>query len=73
MAKVEIHVPNKGYEGYLGGVRFHNGIGVFEDVELAERLAEQFGYKVVKEEAPKPVKEDATEKPSPRKRKKAGE
>lgn len=55
MAKVEIHVPNKSYEGYFGGVRFHKGVGVFTDVELAKDLAEQFQYELVE------VTGDATE------------
>lgn len=47
MQTIEVHVPNKSYEGYLGGVRFHRGVGVFTDIELAKSLAEQFQYKLV--------------------------
>lgn len=73
MAKVEMHVPNKQYDGYYGGVRFHKGVGVFEDVELAKELAGRYGYKIVeiKEENAEveveEVKEEA-EKPAPKKR-----
>lgn len=73
MAKVEMHVPNKQYDGYYGGVRFHNGVGVFDDVELAKELAGRYGYEIVeiKEENAEvkveEVKEEA-EKPAPKKR-----
>ncbi|MGD2330684.1 hypothetical protein ACP8H5_21070 [Bacillus subtilis] len=73
MAKVEMHVPNKQYDGYYGGVRFHKGVGVFEDVELAKELAGRYGYEIVeiKEENAEveveEVKEEA-EKPVPKKR-----
>ncbi|MDA1509578.1 hypothetical protein ORN01_24975 [Bacillus cereus] len=47
MKKVEMHVPNKSYEGYYGGVKFTKGVGVFEDVALAKDLAERYGYEIV--------------------------
>ncbi|MHC5291071.1 hypothetical protein CHCC14819_0438 [Bacillus licheniformis] len=75
MAKVEMHVPNKSYDGYYGGVKFSKGVGIFEDVEMAKELAGRYGYEIVeiKEDKPKPaakeVAEDAEEKkPAPKKR-----
>lgn len=69
MAKVEIHVPNKSYEGIYGGVRFYKGVGTFDDVEKAKELAERYGYELVGLEDAKPVKEVAEEeKPAPKKR-----
>lgn len=47
MEKVEIHVPNKSYDGYFGGVRFHKGVGVFTDIELAKDLATRFQFELV--------------------------
>ncbi|MCY8256455.1 hypothetical protein ACM5ME_17895 [Bacillus subtilis] len=70
---VEMHVPNKQYDGYYGGVRFHKGVGVFKDVELAKELAGRYGYEIVEIEEEKvevkaeEVKEEA-EKPAPKKR-----
>jgi len=46
MKKVKMTVPNKSYNGYYGGVAFHNGIRVFTDVETAKDLAERYGYKI---------------------------
>jgi hypothetical protein len=76
MAKVEMHVPNKGYNGIYGGVRFHKGVGIFTDVEVAKELANRYGYEIVeiepevKEAKPKKVKaEPKEEKPkAPKKR-----
>jgi hypothetical protein len=79
MAKmVEMHVPNKSYDGYYGGVKFNKGVGIFTDVKLAYELAERYGYKIVEikddkeeEKAVKveDVKEDKVEeKPAPKKR-----
>lgn len=42
-----MHVPNKSYDGIYGGVRFHNGVGVFTDVEKAKELASRYGYEIV--------------------------
>jgi len=53
MAKVEMHVPNKSYDGIYGGVRFHKGIGIFEDVEKAKELAGRYGYEIVEIEVEK--------------------
>jgi hypothetical protein len=63
MAKVEIHVPNKSYNGYQGEVKFNRGVAVFEDEKLAKVLAERYGYELVKIEASKEVKEVKEEKP----------
>ena len=64
MAKVEMHVPNKGYNGIYGGVRFHGGVGIFEDVEVAKELAKRYGYEIVEiEPEAKPVKAKAKAEP----------
>jgi hypothetical protein len=75
MAKVEMHVPNKGYNGIYGGVRFHGGVGVFNDVEVAKELADRYGYEIVeiepeaKPKAKKAKAEPKEEKPkAPKKR-----
>jgi hypothetical protein len=70
--KVEMHVPNKGYEGYYGGVRFQKGVGIFTDVKKAKELAGRYGYEIVEikdEEKPvEEVKEEKAVKPAPKKR-----
>ncbi|MDF3555504.1 hypothetical protein LAV92_27950 [Bacillus cereus] len=71
MAKVEMHVPNKSYDGYYGGVRFIKGVGVFEDVEFAKDLAKRYGYEIVEIKEGKEVEEVvevAEEKPAKPKR-----
>lgn len=71
MAKVEMHVPNKSYDGYYGGVRFTKGVGVFEDVEFAKDLAKRYGYEIVEIKEGKEVEEVvevADEKPAKPKR-----
>ena len=71
MEKVEMHVPNKSYDGYYGGVRFIKGVGVFEDVEFAKDLAKRYGYEIVEIKEGKEVEEVvevAEEKPAPKKR-----
>ena len=73
MKKVEMHVPNKAYNGYYGGVAFRNGVGIFTDIAAAEELANRYGYEIVPvgeevaEVAAVEVKEVA-EKPAPKKR-----
>lgn len=42
-----MHVPNKSYNGYIGEVRFERGVGVFTDIELAKKIAGEFGYELV--------------------------
>lgn len=42
-----MHVPNKAYNGYYGGVKFEKGVGVFTDVEVAKELANRYGYEIV--------------------------
>ncbi|MGF9741584.1 hypothetical protein ABEX38_29895 [Priestia megaterium] len=78
--KIEMHVPNKQYDGIFGGVRFHKGIGVFEDLTEAKRLAEQFGFEikdieeaeaVAEEVKAEEVVEEAPVKPKRKPRKKA--
>lgn len=73
MAKVEIHVPNKSYDGIYGGVRFAKGVGIFEDVEKAKVLAERYGYELVtvgeeKQVEVVEVEAEKVEKPAPKKR-----
>lgn len=80
MKKVEMHVPNKSYDGYYGGVKFEKGVGVFTDIEMAEDLAGRYNYELVyitdepevQEEEVKEVKE-APKKRSRKKADKAGE
>jgi hypothetical protein len=73
MKKVEMHVPNKSYNGFYGGVAFSNGVGIFTDIAVAEDLANRYGYEIVpvgeevKVAAAEEVKEVA-EKPAPKKR-----
>lgn len=59
---VELHVPNKAYDGYFGGVLFAKGVGIFTDVELAKTLAKQFDFELVEIEK---EEEKAAEKPKP--------
>jgi len=70
MNKVEIHVPNKQYNGLVGDIRFHNGVAHTEHVEKAKEIAEQFGFAVI---IPEEVatEEAAPEKPKRKPRKKA--
>jgi hypothetical protein len=73
MAKtVEMHVPNKSYNGYYGGVKFNRGVGVFEDVEAAKALAERYGYEIKGDTAEAEAKEEkpkaAPKKRAPRKK-----
>lgn len=42
-----MHVPNKSYNGYYGGVQFIKGVGVFTDVANAKELAGRYGYDIV--------------------------
>lgn len=70
MEKVEMHVPNKSYDGYYGGVKFTNGVGVFTEVEVAKDLAKRYGYTIVEikdEEAIEEVKPKAKRKPRAKK------
>lgn len=67
---VEMHVPNKSYDGYYGGVKFTNGVGVFTDVAVAKDLAKRYGYELVEIKEEKEVKDvkEVAEKPAPKKR-----
>lgn len=69
MKKIEVHVPNKSYNGYIGEIRFENGVGVFTDIELAKRVAEEFNGEIVGDITEKPKAEKA-EEPKKRPRKK---
>jgi hypothetical protein len=70
MAKVEMHVPNKSYDGYYGGVKFSKGVGTFEDVKKAKDLAKRYGYDIVEIEKAEVKEEVKEEKPkaTPKKR-----
>jgi hypothetical protein len=57
---VKVIVPNPQYAGTIAEVRFHNGVGHFEDAKLAERIAAQFGFEVEKEK-PEPKAEAVPE------------
>lgn len=73
MKYVEIHVPNKSYDGYYGGVKFSKGVGVFTDIELAKDLASRYGYELVEVKSEEKAVE-VKEKSVPKKRtKKASE
>lgn len=50
---VIVKVPNRFYRGVIANVQFDNGEGRFEDVELAHKIAKQFGFDVVDAEAVK--------------------
>lgn len=69
---VKVVVPNPQYRGVIADVQFHNGVANFEDVKLAEQIAKQFGFEIVKEQVEEVV-EKPVEKPAQKKRKKAGE
>jgi len=72
MNKVEIHVPNKQYNGLVGDIRFHNGVAHTEHVEKAKEIAEQFGFAVILPEVEEVKAEEAApEKPKRKPRKKA--
>ena len=70
MNKVEIHVPNKQYNGLVGDIRFHNGVAHTEHVEKAKEIAAQFGFEVIVPEG-LITEEAAPEKPKRKPRKKA--
>jgi hypothetical protein len=70
MGKVEIHVPNRQYNGLIGDIRFHNGVGQIEDVKKAKEIAAQFGFEVIIPEGVV-TEEAAPEKPKRKPRKKA--
>ncbi|MGG0487258.1 hypothetical protein ABEY65_28310 [Priestia aryabhattai] len=72
---IEVHVPNKAYNGVLGGVHFRRGVGVFEDEARGKVIAEEFGFEIVEptiaatgpvEEA-EPVEEKPKRKPRKKK------
>ncbi|UTV34872.1 hypothetical protein [Bacillus altitudinis] len=73
---IEMHVPNKSYDGYYGGVRFHKGVGVFEDESMAEDLAKRYSYELVKVDGETEsevsveaeVEAEDVEKPAPKKK-----
>lgn len=77
---IEVHVPNKSYEGYYGGVRFQKGVGIFEDEVLGKDLAERYQYEIIeiKKEvaesaAPQTAEKEVVEKPKRKRKPKAGE
>ena len=55
---VKVITPSKTYNGKYCGVQFTNGVGIFEDEQLAKQVASTLGYQVEKVEAEKaPAKE----------------
>lgn len=70
MEKIEVRVPNKSYNGYIGEIRFENGVGVFTDLKLAIRVAEEFNGEVVGGSMEKLKSEKAVQEPKKRPRKK---
>jgi hypothetical protein len=70
---IEVHVPNKAYNGVLGGVHFRRGVGIFENEVKGKELASEFGFEVVETAAAGPVEEAepaVEEKPKRKPRKK---
>lgn len=59
---VIVKVPNRFYRGVIANVQFDNGEGRFEDVELAHKIAKQFGFEVI-ETAEKKEPAEAKEEP----------
>jgi hypothetical protein len=43
---VKVIVPNKQYSDVFMGVRFENGVGIFEDEKVAREIADFFGYEI---------------------------
>lgn len=46
MAKYIITVPNKEFNDVRIGVRFTNGVGEIDDINIAKRLKNDYGYDV---------------------------
>lgn len=69
---VKVIVPNKFFNGKRAGVKFVDGVGVFDNDKLGKEIAERFGYEVenvpkkapAKKASPKkaPVKEEPVAK-----------
>lgn len=57
---VKVKVPNKNYNEVFAGVRFVNGVGVFEDEAQGIDVAKTLGYEYEAEKAP--AKPKATRK-----------
>lgn len=70
---IEVHVPNKSYNGVLGGVHFRRGVGIFENEIKGKQIAEEFGFEIVETAATGTVEEAepaVEEKPKRKPRKK---
>ncbi|WP_042338035.1 hypothetical protein [Bacillus andreraoultii] len=50
---IKVKVPLNSFNGYRGGVKFRNGIGVFEDEEHGRFIAESLGYEIIEDEPKK--------------------
>jgi hypothetical protein len=61
---VKVKVPNSQYQGVIAEVQFNQGIGEFKDEKLAEKIAKQFGFEVIKEDRPEKVEKPEKEKPA---------
>lgn len=59
---IKIKVPNKNYEGVIAGVLFTRGEAIFENEDLAKRIADDLGYALVCEAKPEPVEEPKQKK-----------
>lgn len=62
---VKVIVPSKTYNDVYMGVKFENGVGIFEDEQLGKDVASVLGYEI---EKPEPVKK-APAKKAPAKKK----
>lgn len=61
---VKVIVPNTHYNAVFLGVQFKDGVGIFEDEELAKNIAQTLGYKVEPIEEEKAEAKKAPEKKS---------
>lgn len=59
---IKVKVQSDKFNGIRGGVRFVNGIGVFEDEEYGRYIAKSLGYEIIEEvETKKKTEEDEVE------------
>lgn len=71
---VKVIVPSATYDEEYWGVKFNNGVGIFEDEDKARSIAKILGYKVEPLEPAEPPKKTAPRKaPTKRATKKGDE
>lgn len=72
---IKVKVPNQSFDGFRGGVKFEQGVGIFEDEALGRATAAEFGYEVIEDAKPKeaPKADEASETESKRPRRKKDE